>query len=90
MGQTEATVAVQVEIPRDVLGDVEASELAVELRQLWAVDQVRRHRLGVGKAAEVAGMARAAFMRLLGEHGVPVIDYPGEDLQEELRSLGPR
>ena len=89
MDRTNVSVAVQVDIPQDVLGDVEVSQLGVELRQLWAVDQVRRHRLGVGKAAEVAAMPRAAFMRLLGEHGLPVIDYPVEDLQEELRSLGP-
>lgn len=31
--------------------------------------------------------ARASFMRLLGEHGVPVIDYPVSDLEEELRLL---
>lgn len=86
--RTGASIAVQVEIPREVLGDADPSQLAVELRRLWAVEQVRRRRLGVGKAAEVAGMPRAAFMQLLGEHGVPVIDYPVEDLQEELRSLG--
>ena len=80
----------QVDIPREALGDVELSQLGVELRQLWAVDQVRRHRLGVGKAAEVAGLPRAAFMQLLGEHGVPVIDYPIEELRDELRSLEPR
>ena len=88
MGRIQGSVAVQVDIPRDVLGDVELSQLSAELRQLWAVDQVRRHRLGIGKAAEVAEMPRAAFMRLLGEHGLPVIDYPLEDLREELRSLG--
>lgn len=90
MGRTDARVAVKVEIPRDLLGDVEVSQLGVELRRLWAVEQVRRRRLGVGKAAEVAGMPRAAFMQLLGEHGVPVIDYPVEDLREELHSLSPR
>lgn len=56
------------------------------MRRLWAVEQVRRRRLGVGRAAEVAALPRAAFMRLLGEHGVPVIDYPVEDLQQELRT----
>ncbi len=78
----------QVEIPRDVLGDVELSQLGVELRRLWAVEQVRKRRIGVGKGAEVAGMPRAAFMETLGEHGVAVIDYPVEDLRAELHSLG--
>ena len=90
MKRKEDSVAVKVEIPRDVLGDVEISQLGVELRRLWAVEQVRRRRLGVGKGAEVAGMPRAAFMQILGEHGVAVIDYPVEDLREELHSLGRR
>ena len=89
MERTIVSVAVQVDIPQDALGDTELSQLGAELRRLWAVDQVRRQRLGVGKAAEVAAMPRAAFMRLLGEHGIPVIDYPVEELREELRSLGP-
>ena len=38
--------------------------------------------------ASLAGMARAAFMRLLGEHGGPVIDYSVEELERELRVLG--
>jgi predicted HTH domain antitoxin len=90
MSPKEASIAVQVEIPRDVLGDAEISHLGVELRRLWAVEQVRKRRIGVGKGAEVAGMPHAAFMQLLGEHGVPVIEYPLEDLREELRSLDPR
>jgi len=90
MDRTDARVAVEVELPRDVLDDSEVPELGSELRRLWAIEQVRRHRLGVGRAAEVAEMPRAAFMQLLGEHGVPVIDYPVEDLREELGLLGNR
>ena len=45
----------------------------------------------VALAARFTGAAascwRAAFMQLLGEHEIPVIDYAVEDLQEELRSL---
>lgn len=85
-----APLVVRVEIPGDAMGDVDASQLSVELRRLWAVDQVRQHRLGIGKAAEVAGLPRAAFMQLLGSHGLPVIDYPLDDLREELRSTSPR
>lgn len=87
MSREEASVAVQVEIPRDVLGDVDLSQLGIELRRLWAVEQVRKRRIGVGKGAEIAEMPRAAFMKTLGDHGVAVIDYPVADLREELHSL---
>ncbi|MEI8258831.1 MAG: UPF0175 family protein [Deltaproteobacteria bacterium] len=82
-------IAVHVELPGDALGDParDVISLAAELRRLWAVEQVRLHRLGVGRAAEVAAMPRAAFMRLLGEHGIPVIDYPVADLGDEIEGL---
>ncbi len=82
----DAPVTVTVEMPPDLVAGEDVSQLGVTLRCLWAVEQVRLRRLGVGRAAEVAALPRAAFMRLLGEHGVPVIDYPVEDLQHELRT----
>jgi len=59
-----------------------------QLRLLWIIEQVRLHRIGVGKGAELAGMPRAAFMQALGAHGVPVIDYPASDLRNELGHTG--
>ncbi len=79
-------MTVAVDLPGDRVGDGDPSRLGAELRILWAVEQVRRKLCGVGKGAELARIPRAAFMRLLGEHGVPVIDYPIEDLREELRT----
>ena len=86
----DTPVTVKVEMPSDLVAVADVSQLGVELRRLWAVEQVRRKRLGVGRAAEVAEIPRAAFMRLLGEHGVPIIDYPVEDLQQELRLASER
>lgn len=88
MDPTDTTITVHVELPRERTGDADEVELGAELRALWAVEQVRRKRCGVGKGAELARLPRAAFMLLLGQHGVAVIDYPAEDLREELRTLG--
>jgi predicted HTH domain antitoxin len=84
------SITVQVEIPREILGDVDPVQVGLEMRRLWVIEQVRKGRIGVGKGAEVAGMHRARFMAMLGEHGVPAIDYPVEDLREELDSLARR
>jgi predicted HTH domain antitoxin len=85
-------VAVSVEIPLPAIGGgpPDIPRLSRELRLLWIVDQVRQHRFGVGKGAELAELPRAAFMRLLGEHGVPVIDYPIDDLEDEIQTLATR
>jgi predicted HTH domain antitoxin len=91
MSAAARTVTVHVELPWATAGDAapDPAVVGAELRLLWIVEQVRLHRVGVGKAAELANMPRAAFMRVLGEHGVPVIDYAPGDLEEELRHLGP-
>lgn len=83
----EGTLSVLVELPWLAAEGAAPDEQAVseELRLLWIVEQVRQHKLGIGKAAEHARMPRAAFMSLLGAHGVPVIDYPAGELEAELR-----
>ena len=81
-------IAVAVELPWTAQSDVpDPAALGNELRILWLIEQVRRHKIGVGKGAELAGMPRAAFMKLLGDHGVPVIDYSVEDFQREIDAL---
>ena len=82
------TIQIPVSLPWDRGGEPDVPTLGRELRLLWLIEEVRQRRLGTGKGSELAGMARAAFMRLLGEHGVPVIDYSVEELERELRVLG--
>jgi predicted HTH domain antitoxin len=42
-------------------------------------------RLSCGQAAELAGYSKRAFMELLGKHGIAVMNYPGQDVQDDLR-----
>lgn len=42
------------------------------------------HRLTLAQAAKVAKMPLDEFITLLGEAGIPAVDYPPEDLKEEL------
>jgi predicted HTH domain antitoxin len=92
MSSNVQNVSVRLEIPWQVASGTppDVARRSQELRVLWIVDQVRRHSLGIGKGAELAALPRAAFMQLLGEHGVPSIDYPIEDFEDEIRSLGGR
>jgi predicted HTH domain antitoxin len=84
------TLTISVEIPWSAEDGAAPDPAAVrgELRQLWIIEQVRLGRLGAGKGAELAGMPRAAFMHVLGAHGVPVIDYPPAELEDELLHVG--
>ena len=40
----------------------------------------------LGQAARLAGFSKRAFMEILGQHKIPVFDYPAEDLARELKS----
>jgi predicted HTH domain antitoxin len=88
MSAPARTVQVAVALPWGCAGEPDPSSLGREPRMPWLVEEVRQRRLGVGKAASLAEMPRAAFMRVLGEHGVPVIDHDIADFDRELGTLG--
>jgi predicted HTH domain antitoxin len=64
-----------------------AAELELELRTLLAVKLFELKRVSVGRAADIAGMGKLAFMDQLGRLGVPVIDFGEDQLEHELRDV---
>jgi len=52
---------------------------------LLAIKLFETGHLSLGQAANLAGYSRPAFMELLGKQGVPLFDYPADDLRDELR-----
>lgn len=71
-GPTELTV----ELPLNVSHEEARLALAVRLFQ--------QGRVSLGQAANLAGFSKRAFIDILGREGIPVIDYPPEELQKEL------
>jgi len=57
-----------------------------DLRLLWLVDQVRQRRLGYAKAAELARMPQAAFVRVLGTHRISPFDFDEDELEREIEA----
>ncbi|MBS1555217.1 MAG: UPF0175 family protein [Bacteroidetes bacterium] len=41
-------------------------------------------KLSLGQAAELAGLSKRAFMELLGEYGVSIVNYPISDLDRDI------
>jgi Uncharacterised protein family (UPF0175) len=77
MAEKVRTLEVSVELPlaeTDVDAPPDPEVVSGELRFLWLVEQVRLRRIGIGKAAELAGMHRTAFVEALCAHGVPLVD----------------
>ncbi len=55
-----------------------------EARLLLMVKLFETGKLTIGQAADLAGYSKPTFIELLGKLGVPVIDYPPEELEEEM------
>ncbi len=65
--------ALEVQLPPDI--SVE------EARILLMVKLFETGKLTIGQAAELAGYSQQIFIELLGKLGVPIIDYPPEELE---------
>jgi len=55
-----------------------------EERLAIAIYLYLRKRVSLGKAAEIAGLSIWDFIKLLSKLGMPIINYPSEELEDEI------
>ena len=81
------TETVSFEVPQDLLASLKVgtAELGGNIRLLAAITYFQDKKLSLGKAAQLAGMNRLAFMDLLAEKGIVIFDYDESMLASELR-----
>jgi predicted HTH domain antitoxin len=68
-----------------IIVDLPESITELEARLHLAARLFEIGRLSCGQAAELAGYSKRTFMELLGKLGIPVLDYPADELAEDLR-----
>ena len=61
------------------------NEFALEMRVAAAVKWYELGRVSQGRAAELAGLSRAAFIDALSRYKVSPFQYTAEELVEEMR-----
>jgi predicted HTH domain antitoxin len=61
-------------------------ELNAQIRLMAALKMFELGKLSSGKAAELAGMSRVAFLEQCGRYRVSVFNYPPEELEAELQA----
>ena len=61
-------------------------ELNEQIRLMAALKMFELGKLSSGKAAELAGMSRVAFLEQCGRYRVSVFNYPPEELEAELQA----
>ena len=54
------------------------------VHHVLALHFFERHRLTLARAAKVAEVTPEEFVILLGRAGIPAVDYPPEELDEEI------
>ena len=62
-------------------------EMEQELRLLLAIKLFELKRVSLGRAAEMAGLGRPAFMDELARLKLPVINFAEDQLAEEFRDV---
>ena len=79
---------VEIELPDDAFAALRRSpdEVAQEMRLAAAIKWYEVGELSQGKAAELAGISREAFIDALGRFGVSAIQTRPDELKEDLRA----
>ena len=76
-----------VAIPKELflmLGHTRA-EVVEALKVFSVLGLYQEHKISAGKAAELLGMGKREFIRLLARRGVAYFDYSDEEMAEERR-----
>ncbi len=83
-----SSVNVLLEVPEDLARLLAPTdgEVARRILELALLRMVQDGVLSSGRAAEVLGILRTEFWRMMYEHRVPLFDLTAEELREELRT----
>jgi len=77
----------EVKIPKDILLGVKKEKFVEDMKFFTAMRLYEENFLSLGKAAELAGKNKDNFIEALSEHGIDVIRYSKEELNEEVKYL---
>lgn len=83
------TETISFEIPQDLLASLKmgSADLGQSIRLLAAITYFQEKKLSLGKAAQLAGVNRLAFMDVLSQRGIVIFDYDESMLASELKGI---
>ena len=78
---------ITLRVPDQYLVNEDSAELAKRIKLYAAVLMFQSHELSAGAAAELAEVDRFTFAAECQRHGIPLVDYPPEELRTEVAAL---
>jgi len=83
------TMVLEVTMPKDLFAMLGFSKSRAEeaIREFSVLGLYLEQRISAGKAAELLGVSKGEFVRLMARRGIPYFDYTDEQLDEEFRTL---
>jgi predicted HTH domain antitoxin len=83
------TMVLEITIPKDLFSMLGYSRSRAEeaIREFSALGLYLERRISAGKAAELMGITKREFTRLLARKGIPYFDYTEEEMEEEFRVI---
>jgi predicted HTH domain antitoxin len=75
-GEKMSTGELKITLPFSLSEDEAKLLLAIKLYEVGKVS--------LGQAAKLAGFSKRAFIDVLGQHRIPIFDYPPEELRQEI------
>jgi predicted HTH domain antitoxin len=78
---------ITLDVPDQYLLGQGPAELAKRIKLYAALAMFQSDELSAGAAAELAGVDRLIFAVECQRHGIPLVNYPVDDLRDELAVL---
>ena len=66
---------------------MDEENLERDIRLFAAIKLYEIGKLSIGKASELANVNKIKFIELLGDYNIPTVDYPPDELDEELNLM---
>lgn len=84
-------VTVEMHLPRDLLGTLDVPERSLEtkLRELIALELFREGLISSGKGAELLGLDKATFIKLLDRHEIDYFDLSLDEVMADATAAQP-
>lgn len=77
-------VQVTVDVPKELIDSNGKSKFAQQMRLAAAIYWYAHADMSMGKAAQLAGLSRAAFLDVLAHEKIDVFQVDFEDLEQEI------